>query len=93
MDINVSYLAAAKVGETITATGRVLKMGASLGFTDVVIRNESGVWGGVPRACLNQPPVLTPPAPRPFNAHNNRKSGGVWAAHQGIPGKTIAPNK
>jgi acyl-coenzyme A thioesterase 13 len=40
-DLSVSFVRAAKVGDTICATGRVLKSGARLGFSEVHIRRQS----------------------------------------------------
>lgn len=37
VDLNVTYLKAAKVGETVKVRGRVLRLGKSLGFTQVDI--------------------------------------------------------
>lgn len=42
VEINVSFLAAAKEGEVITAEGRVLRLGKTLGYTEVSIFGEDG---------------------------------------------------
>ena len=42
MELNVNYLAAVKLGERATVKGRVLKLGKTLGFTQVEIFNEQG---------------------------------------------------
>ena len=42
MEINVSFISAAKAGETITIDGTVLKSGRSLGFTQVDIKRADG---------------------------------------------------
>nr|XP_002119944.1 acyl-coenzyme A thioesterase 13-like [Ciona intestinalis] len=42
IDINVTYLTAAKQGETITITSEVLKQGRTIGFANVDIHNEAG---------------------------------------------------
>ena len=41
VDINVSYVAAAKVGETVHIVGRTLRTGKRLGFTQVDITRSS----------------------------------------------------
>ena len=41
LEMNVSFLAAAKAGDELVATGRVLKAGRSIGFTEVEIRRKS----------------------------------------------------
>ena len=42
IDLNVSFVGAAKVGTTVLVEGRVLKMGRSLGFTQVDLRLQDG---------------------------------------------------
>jgi acyl-coenzyme A thioesterase 13 len=42
VEISTSFLSAAKVGEELVAEGRVLKVGRSLGFTQVDIRTKEG---------------------------------------------------
>ncbi len=42
VEINVNYLSAVKVGEKVTVTGKVLKTGKSLGFTQVDIIKQDG---------------------------------------------------
>lgn len=42
VDLSVSYLTAAKAGETITAVGTVLKTGKRLGFAQVELRHKDG---------------------------------------------------
>lgn len=42
VDLNVSFLSAAKVGETIVAEGHLLKMGRSLAFTQVNLLHTDG---------------------------------------------------
>lgn len=37
VDLNASYLSPAKVGDTVTCTGRLLKLGGKLAFTEVTI--------------------------------------------------------
>ncbi len=37
VDLNVSFIAAAQKGQTLTIEGRVLKLGRSLGFTEVTL--------------------------------------------------------
>ena len=41
VDLNVSYCAAAKVGQPLTITGRCLKLGGRLGFTEVEVRTQT----------------------------------------------------
>jgi acyl-coenzyme A thioesterase 13 len=41
LEMNVSFLAAAKAGDELVVTGRVLKAGRSIGFTEVEIRRKS----------------------------------------------------
>lgn len=43
IDLNVNFLKAAKVGETVKIRGQVLKLGKSLGFTKVDIYASDGV--------------------------------------------------
>ena len=40
VEINTSYMSAAKAGELVTVTGTVLKSGRMLGFTEVLIQTE-----------------------------------------------------
>ncbi len=42
VDLNVTYLAAAKLGETVRIVGKVLKSGKRLGFTEVSITSKDG---------------------------------------------------
>ena len=42
VDLNVSYTAAAAVGDTLTITSEVLKVGKTLGFAAVDIKNQDG---------------------------------------------------
>jgi acyl-coenzyme A thioesterase 13 len=44
VDLNVSYLKAIKVGETIDIVGKCDKVGKTLGFTtiDLFVKNENG---------------------------------------------------
>ncbi|XP_019626779.1 PREDICTED: acyl-coenzyme A thioesterase 13-like isoform X2 [Branchiostoma belcheri] len=42
VDLHVSYLKAAKPGETITIAAEVLKMGRTLAYTTAQIKNEQG---------------------------------------------------
>lgn len=42
VEINVSYLAAARDGETVTAHGRLLRAGRKLAFTEVDVFGEDG---------------------------------------------------
>lgn len=41
VDMNVNFLNPAKLGETVTVTGRLLKTGKSLGFTQVDVHRDS----------------------------------------------------
>lgn len=41
VDINVSYVAPAKAGDTVVCEGRVLKSGRRLGFTEVVLTSKA----------------------------------------------------
>ena len=42
VDLNVSYLASAKQGDTLTVKAEVLKRGKTLGYTTVTIENQHG---------------------------------------------------
>jgi acyl-coenzyme A thioesterase 13 len=42
VDLNVNFLNPAKLGDSVTVEGRVLKTGKSLGFTEVDIKRVSG---------------------------------------------------
>ena len=42
VDLNVSYLSSAKLGDTLTVKAEVLKRGKTLGFTTVTIENQHG---------------------------------------------------
>jgi len=42
VEMSQTFLAPALVGDTVTATGRVIKTGRSLGFTEVVIEDGKG---------------------------------------------------
>jgi len=42
VDLNVNFLSAAKIGETLTCEGRVLRLGRTLGFTQVDIKDSKG---------------------------------------------------
>lgn len=43
VDLNVTYLSAVRVGEKVTCLGTVLKMGKTLGFTNVELkRHDNG---------------------------------------------------
>jgi acyl-coenzyme A thioesterase 13 len=46
VDLNCSYLAAAKEGETVTIIGRALKVGKRLGFSEVELRRGKAGEGG-----------------------------------------------
>ncbi len=41
VDLNASYLSPAKVGDTITITGRLLKLGGKLAFAEVTIVSQA----------------------------------------------------
>ena len=41
LDLNISYMNAAKLGEKIVCKGRVLRIGKSVGFTEVELVRES----------------------------------------------------
>ena len=41
VELSVSFLAAAKLGEDVTVHGRVLRTGKKLGFTHVDVRRKS----------------------------------------------------
>ena len=41
LEMNTSFLAAAQAGDELIATGRVLKAGRSIGFTEVEVRRKS----------------------------------------------------
>ena len=43
VDLNVSYLASAKQGDTLTIDARVVKKGKTLGFTTCDIKKQDGV--------------------------------------------------
>ena len=43
IDLNVSFLRPAKVGELVKVRGRVLKLGKTLGFTHVDVLSADGV--------------------------------------------------
>lgn len=42
VEMNVSFLAAARDGETVQVEGRLLRVGKKLAFTEVEIRGEDG---------------------------------------------------
>ena len=42
VELNISYMKAAKEGELVTVETEVLKLGKSLAFTEAVLTNEKG---------------------------------------------------
>ncbi len=42
LEINTSFISAAKLHETILIEGKVLKIGKTIGFTQVDIKNSEG---------------------------------------------------
>ena len=48
VEMNTSFCSAAKIGESLTLTGRTLRYGKSLGFTEIEVRKAASAGGAPP---------------------------------------------